>query len=260
MTVMATHVHRWSAEPPERSWPPGEAALAHRPTPLGRDELLREMDAASVDRASIGLSSWEGDRNDLAMEAVLLHPACFAIMRRLAIEWSASRRPVNTWKYRAGMLGVRLTFHRGVHRSWLTDGTTAWFWAAAERPGIAVVVFASGLHTQIAAVAARHSGLRLVLDYLALSGDIQDAAPGPARRPALVLAQYPNVAVKAPRCRATSPKRILIQVCTHTSALCSRRMDRNVSFGELIWPGCVALIVRSLLSVLRKWISSPTSI
>jgi L-fuconolactonase len=197
MTLMATQVHGWSAEPPERSWPPGEAALAHRPTPLGRDELVREMDAASVDRPSIGLSSWEGDRNDLAMEAVLLHPARFAIMRRLAIEWPASHRPVDTWEYRAGMLGVCLTFHRGVHRIWLTDGTTAWFWAAAECAAIAVVVFAPGLLPRIAAVAARRSGLRLVLDYLALSGGIQDVAPGPAHRPALVLAQYPNVAVKA---------------------------------------------------------------
>jgi hypothetical protein len=95
------------------------------------------------------------------------------------------------------MLGVPLTCQRGVHGIWLTDGTTAWFWSAAERAAIAVVVFAPGLLPQITAVAARHSGLRLVLDYLALSGGIQDAAPGPAHRPALVLAQYPNVAVKA---------------------------------------------------------------
>jgi amidohydrolase family protein len=126
------------------------------------------------------------------MEAVLLHPARFAIMRRLAIECPASHSPDDTWEYRAGMLGVRLTCQRGVYRIWLTDGTAAWFWAAAERAGIAVVVLAPGLLPQIAAVAARHPGLRL-----APGGGIQDAAPGPARRPAMVLAPYPNVAVKA---------------------------------------------------------------
>ena len=78
MTVIDAQVHIWGAETPERPWPPGGAALAHRPTPLGKDELLRDMDAAGVDRAIIVPPSWEGDRNDLAMEAALLHPDRFA--------------------------------------------------------------------------------------------------------------------------------------------------------------------------------------
>jgi len=171
MTVIDAQVHIWGAEPPERPWPPGEAALAHRPTPLGKNELLREMDAAGVDRAIIVPPLWEGDRNDLALEAALLHPDRFAVMGRLAIERPESRSRVDTWKCQPGMLGVRLTFHRGAYRTWLTNGTADWFWAAAERAGIAVMVFAPGLLPHIAAVAARHPGLRLVLAYLALRGN-----------------------------------------------------------------------------------------
>ncbi len=197
MTVSDVQVHIWGAETPERPWPPGGAALVHRPTPLGKDELLREMDAAGVDLAVIVPPSWEGDRNDLAMEAALLHPDRFAVMGRLAIERPESRSLVDTWKRQPGMLGVRLTFHRGAYRAWLTDGTADWFWAAAERAGLAVMVFAPGLLPQIAAVAARHPGLRLILDHLALSGDSKDAALGPALQPTLALAKYPNVAVKA---------------------------------------------------------------
>ena len=63
-----------------------QAALAHCPTPLGKDELLRDMEAADVDHAIIVSPSWEGARNDLAMEAALLHPDRFAVMGRLAIE------------------------------------------------------------------------------------------------------------------------------------------------------------------------------
>jgi predicted TIM-barrel fold metal-dependent hydrolase len=59
------------------------------------------------------------------------------------------------------------------------------------------MVFAPRLLPQIAAVAARHPGLPLVLDHLTLSGDIKDAALGQALKPAPALAQYPNVAVKA---------------------------------------------------------------
>jgi hypothetical protein len=74
MAVIDAQIHVWSAEPPERSWRSGGAARVHRPPLLGKDELLREMDAAGVDRAIIVPLSWEGDRNDLAMKATLLHP------------------------------------------------------------------------------------------------------------------------------------------------------------------------------------------
>jgi len=103
------------------------------------------MDAAGVDRAIIVPPSWEGDRNDLAMEASLLPPDRFAMRGRLAIEQPESRSLVDTWKCQPGMRGVRLTFHRGAYRTWLTNGTVDWFWVAAERAGIAVTVFAPGL-------------------------------------------------------------------------------------------------------------------
>jgi predicted TIM-barrel fold metal-dependent hydrolase len=74
MTVIDAQIHVWSAETPERSWRSGGAARVHRPTLLGKDELLREMDAAGVDRAIIVPLSWEGDRNHLAMAAALSHP------------------------------------------------------------------------------------------------------------------------------------------------------------------------------------------
>jgi L-fuconolactonase len=263
MTVIAAQVHGWSAEPPERSWPPGGAALAHRPTPRGKDELLREMDAASVDRASTVPSSWEGARNDLAMEAVLLHPARFAIMRRLAIARPASRRLVDTWKYRSGMRGVRLTFHRGVHRTWLTDGTAAWFWADAERAGIAVVVFAPGLLPQIAAVAVRHPGLRLVLDHLALSGGILDAAPVRLAGRPWCSRNTPMSPSKPPRCRATSPKRILIQVCTHIRRVVEAYGPQRVFWGadlaRLCGSYCQAVTLRTeeldfLSDIDKTWI------
>jgi hypothetical protein len=48
------------------------------------------------------------------------------------------------------MLGVRLAFGRDLHRSWLSSSTVDWFWEAAERHAMPVMVFATGLIPEIA--------------------------------------------------------------------------------------------------------------
>ncbi len=198
MTIIDAQVHIWGEDTPDRPWPAYGKAYAHRGgEPFGKDELLREMDAAGVDRVVIVPPSWEGECNDLALEAARLHPDRFAIMGRLAIERPESQALVPRWKSQPGMLGVRLTLSRDHHRGWLSDGTADWFWAAAEQYEIPVMVSVSGSIPKIAEVAVRHPGLRLVIDHLGLAGSTRDAALGPALEPVLTLAPYANVAVKA---------------------------------------------------------------
>jgi L-fuconolactonase len=197
MTIIDAQVHIWAADTPERPWPEYGKGYAHRPEPFGKDALLREMDAAGVNRVVIVPPSWEGDRNDLALEAARLHPDRLAIMGRLAIERPESRALVPTWKSQSGMLGVRLTLTRDHHRAWLSDGTADWFWGAAERYAIPVMVSATGSIPKIAEVASRYPGLRLVIDHLGLEGSVRDGALGPALEPVLRLAPYANIAVKA---------------------------------------------------------------
>src|SRR5687768_15633811 len=98
MVIIDAQVHVWGPDTPERPWSPDGAANAHRSVPLGKDELLREMDAAGVDRVVIVPPSWEGDRNDLALEAARLHPDRFGIMGRLPIEKPESRGLVDGWR------------------------------------------------------------------------------------------------------------------------------------------------------------------
>lgn len=197
MLIIDAQVHIWGANTPDRPWPSWGVGRAHRPEPLGKDELLQEMDAAGVDRVAIVPPSWEGDRNDLALEAARLHPEHFAVMGRLAIERPESRALIKGWREQPGMLGVRLTFHSPEQRPWISDGTANWFWDAAEQAGIPVMVFVPGLVPKIGEIAARHPGLRLVLDHLALGLGVKNEGIGPALEPVLALARYPNVAVKA---------------------------------------------------------------
>ncbi len=207
MIIIDAQVHMWAAETPKRPWPAYGASYVQRPEPLGKDELLREMAGAGVDRVILVPPSWEGDRNDVTLEAARLHPDRFAVMGRLAIEQPASRALVPTWRSQPGMLGVRLTFRRGHHQAWLNDGTADWFWEAAERHSVPVMVFAPGAMAKIGEIAARHPGLRLVIDHLGLSTDLKGAPLGPAIDSLLELARHKNVAVKASGlpCYVTEP-------------------------------------------------------
>ena len=92
MTIIDAQVHIWGADTPERPWPQHGQSYAHRPEPFGQDALLREMDAAGVDRVVMVLPSWAGERHDLALAAARWHPERFAMMGRLAIERPESRQ------------------------------------------------------------------------------------------------------------------------------------------------------------------------
>lgn len=79
MYIVDSQVRIWAADTPERPWPPLKHP-PHRPAPFSKDDLLREMDAAGVQRTVIVPPTWGGERNDLGLEAARLHPDCFALM------------------------------------------------------------------------------------------------------------------------------------------------------------------------------------
>jgi predicted TIM-barrel fold metal-dependent hydrolase len=172
-----------------------------------KDMVLEAMADAGVDRAVIVPPSWEGDRNDLALEAARLHPDRFAVMGRLALERAASRALVEGWKRQPGMLGMRFTFHTELQRPWLTDGTADWLWSAAERAGIPVMIFPPGSLPAVDRIAERHPGLRLVIDHLAIGTAKKDDEAFADLPELCALARRPNVAVKASAlpCYTTEP-------------------------------------------------------
>ncbi len=198
--IVDAQVHIWGADTPERPWPASGHHYAHRDTPLDKDALLREMDEAGVDRVVIVPPSWEGDRNDLALQAARLHPDRFAIMGRLPLH-PTNPAALETWRRQPGMLGLRYT--AGREGGWLTDGSAEWVWAAAQRHGLPVMISCPGLLPVIDSIAERYPGLRLVIDHLALRRDKDDAAY--ADIPLLCsLAKRPNVAAKASATLASS--------------------------------------------------------
>jgi predicted TIM-barrel fold metal-dependent hydrolase len=155
------------------------------------------MDLAGVRRMVLVPPSWEGDRNDLALEAARLYPDRFAVMGRLALQDPASRARVADWKKQPGMLGMRFTFHNEHNRHFLTDGSADWLWPAAECAGIPLMVLVPGSLEHLDRIASAHPGLKLVIDHVGL--DIRGKGPRVFEElPAVcALARHPNVAVKA---------------------------------------------------------------
>jgi predicted TIM-barrel fold metal-dependent hydrolase len=196
MLIVDSQVHIWGADTPERPWP--KRAPPQRPVPLGKDELLRDMDEGGVNRAIIVPPSWEGDRNDLAIEACVAHPDRFAIMGRLDPQDPRSRGQLRTWRNQPGMLGLRFTFHTPALSPLLTEGHMDWVWKEAEEAGVPIYVLVPhALVYAIDAVAERHPGLKLVMDHLALTSGRKDADAFAEFDKVLAIAKRPNVAAKA---------------------------------------------------------------
>ncbi len=190
--IVDSQVHQWLPESPERPWPPGR--VAQLPYPFGPDKLVPMMDEAGVDRVVIVPPSWEGDRNDYALDAVQKYPGRFAVMGRIPIEKPESAALLPKWKEQPGMLGIRVNFN--ANPSWLMDGTVDWFWPAAEKAGIPVM-FLGGKMSEYARIAERHPQLVLIIDHMGLS--LAKAKAGKlaeAVTETVALAKFPNMSVK----------------------------------------------------------------
>ena len=103
--IVDAQVHLWKAETPDRPWPTWGRAAQHLDEPLTYPRMLHLMDEAGVDRAVIVPPSWEGDRNDYALEAARAHPDRFAVMGRIALDDPRSRDLLPKWRATPGMLG-----------------------------------------------------------------------------------------------------------------------------------------------------------
>lgn len=196
--VVDSQVHLWAADSPERPWLPGQAWRSRGVPPMDAPTMIRHMDETGIDRAIIVPPSFEGDRNDVALDAVRQFPDRFAIMGRIPLDPPAPDA-LKRWREQPGMLGVRMTFHVDYQKKGLHDGTADWFWPAAEAAGLPVMVLPTGSLPEMADIARRHPRLKMIIDHCSLhriSPD-QPYTLDRAEVDRLVsLASLPNVAVK----------------------------------------------------------------
>jgi predicted TIM-barrel fold metal-dependent hydrolase len=188
MAIIDAQVHLWRK---------GTALPPHLPRPYLVEEAIRDMDAAGVDGAILHPPlSWDPDSNEQAIEAVAAYPQRFRILGNPPLDRPDSAGLIESWKTRPGMLGYRFYFSSPQKRTWPTDGTLDWLWPAAEKAGTPLALLAGDWLPELGRIAARHPGLKLVVDHMgALRGAKGDAA-FPAMNELTALARHPNVAVK----------------------------------------------------------------
>lgn len=188
MPIIDAQVHLWRK---------GAATPPHLARPFLVEEAVAEMDKAGVDAAILHPpASWDPDSNDQAVEAVEAYPGRFAILGNPPLDRPDSPSLIAAWKQRPGMLGYRFYFNKPNNRTWPTDGTIDWLWPAAEKAGTPLALLAGDWLPLFGQIAARHPGLKLIVDHMgALRGAKGDAA-FPNMKQLTALAKLPNVAVK----------------------------------------------------------------
>jgi predicted TIM-barrel fold metal-dependent hydrolase len=192
-------------------WQNGKMSAQHRQIPTySIDDAVAEMASAGVDCAVIHPPSALGEPvNAYAVEAVREHPEKFCILGHFDLQSPDGEKIVAHWRERPGMLGFRYTFNQPYQKTWWTDGSLDWFWAAAEKQALVVGLLASGKEKMAAVekIAERHPGLKVHIDHIGRGGSgggSKDDAAYADLPEMLKLARLPNVGVKLSGAPSTS--------------------------------------------------------
>jgi predicted TIM-barrel fold metal-dependent hydrolase len=201
MFIVDSQVHIWKEETPDRPWVPGARerlkANGHQLEPFTYEECIELMDRDGVNRALIVPPSWEGDREDYALEACEKYPDRFGVMARIPQNKpNEAKAMLRDWKGIPHIKGTRLTFHRPIDRNWMIDGTCNWYWSFAEEHNIKTMVHAPFWKAELGAIAKRHPGLRLIIDHMGiLTRSVDDSISHWVEETA-ALHVHPNIYVK----------------------------------------------------------------
>jgi predicted TIM-barrel fold metal-dependent hydrolase len=207
MLVSDVQVHLWEPERPDRPWPKPQPRPPHRRKGFSAEEMLKEMDAAGVDRAIIVPPTWAGENNEWALAMAARYPRRFAVVGRFDVKAPDACAHLEGWLKQPHMLGVRMSFHVKPFSDWLDDGSLDWFWATCERCGIPAMVLVPEMPGKVRPIAARHPDLKILIPHMGFNLDARGAEAFEALDGLLALARFPNVfvAVSSVPCFSNEP-------------------------------------------------------
>lgn len=181
-------MHIWPRARPDRRFP---WTSAH---PV--ESMLEVLDAHGVDSAVQVTPSPEGWDNEYGIEAAAAHPGRIRVFGRFDPAAPDPERRLEEWMARPGASGVRLTFFGDSAAG--PGGLTALepFWAACERSGVPVALFAPDDLEDAVRVLERHPSLRLIVDHLGVGAYPGCRDPLAGLRLLPELAAFENVGAK----------------------------------------------------------------
>jgi len=186
MLIIDSAVHLWAGAPP----PPH-----HRPGVFRAEQALAAMAVAGVDAALNIPPVWDPGSNAYGVRAALAHPDRFATFGWIDFTEPRAAAALEAWPTTPGMHGLRIIGASPAALSWPDDGSLDWVWSTAERLGVRVSVAGPAILPDIARVAERHPGLRIIIDHLGMIA--RTPGGGLVQAPdILALARFPNVGVK----------------------------------------------------------------
>lgn len=192
--VLDAQIHVWRAATADRPWPP-DAIEPQRAEPLEVPEVAEEMTRAGVSGALLLGPTWEGSRNDYVLEAAATEPARFGAILRWATHDPAATERLADWSSLTGARAIRMSLNRGDVAGTLTAAHRSGFFAAAERHGVPLCLYAPGRYDLYRDLAQAHPGLRMAVDHAAVES--ADRPLVEAVAPLVELAAYPGIVVKA---------------------------------------------------------------
>ncbi len=197
MRLTDAQIHVWQLSHPERPWRYPQSR-PHRPADFTAEDVIAEMDRAGVESAVLVPPWWEGERNDLALDAARRYPTRFRVMGLFDADAPDAPQVLRRWREQPGMLGFRFSARDPKYDTALATGRLDWLWAAAEENGIPVMMSVDPEEIGIlGAIAARHPRLRITVDHMARKHGAKDMAAFPTLDELVALGRLPNVAVKA---------------------------------------------------------------
>ncbi|MBR0681317.1 amidohydrolase [Roseomonas eburnea] len=195
MPIIDAQVHAYERDHPGRPW----AGVLHGPPEVTGDEMVKAMDAVGVDGAIL-VSAFTMYRFDAsyAVGVRRAHPGRFALVKPVDTTDPAVEEVIADWAATEGAVAARIMLNRDLPED-PADPGIARVLAAAGRHGLPVNLLCWGRLDQVAALAARHPGTRLVIDHLGLQQPFEPPVPPQpfAELPKLLkLAAHDNVVVK----------------------------------------------------------------
>ena len=195
MAIIDVQVHAYERNHPGRPW----AGVLHGPPEVTGDDMVKAMDAAGVDGAII-VSIYAMYRFDAsyAVSVRQAHPTRFALVKPVDTRNPAVEEVIADWARTDGAVGIRVMMNDDVSPD-PADPAVNRVLAAAGRAGLPVNLLCWGRLDEVAGLAARNPGTRLVIDHLGLQQPFEPpvpAEPFAALPQLLALAQHDNIAVK----------------------------------------------------------------